>query len=187
MDKKQYQKEYRLKNKEKLRIYRKEYWEKNKDKLKIENRIRGKKWYQENKERRLKKAKEWAQKPENRKKMVKYVQKYVRKNKEKVADYNKKFNQTLEGKYRLIKFRHIERWNDQVMTIKEFTKIIEKPCKYCGENSRYGIDRIDNEKGYTKENSVSCCKLCNFMKKALTQKDFLNHIKKIYEWNEKSK
>jgi hypothetical protein len=43
-------------------------------------------------------------------------------------------------------------------------------CHYCGEfidwenNVRYNLDRKDNEKGYSKENCVVCCKFCNWLK-----------------------
>ena len=33
-------------------------------------------------------------------------------------------------------------------------------CFYCGDTPS-GFDRIDNEKGHTKENCVPCCKECN--------------------------
>lgn len=79
----------------------------------------------------------------------------------------------------------------------EFTKLIEGKCYYCGDppqtevkplngkDKSYfynGIDRVDNFKGYSKENVVSCCKDCNFMKKEWGQERFLNWIKKVYEW-----
>jgi len=56
-----------------------------------------------------------------------------------------------------------------------FTKVVE--CHYCGAevmwtkhfktcrgSSRYNLDRKDNAKGYTKENLIVCCRLCNFTK-----------------------
>lgn len=42
-----------------------------------------------------------------------------------------------------------------------------------------GIDRIINNQGYTIENCVPCCQSCNWMKKDLTEQEFLNHIKQI--------
>jgi len=42
-----------------------------------------------------------------------------------------------------------------------------------------GIDRVDNTKGYTLENSVSCCKYCNTAKHDLTVEQFINHMKLI--------
>ena len=60
----------------------------------------------------------------------------------------------------------------------EFLEIITKPCIYCGNcltnkcshrktNGHFsytGIDRYDNNIGYTIENSVPCCKICNRIK-----------------------
>lgn len=69
--------------------------------------------------------------------------------------------------------------------------IITKPCYYCGENpilrqsnvgipfSHWGIDRKDNNVGYTLDNSVSCCPICNTMKMDLSIKNFSHHIKKL--------
>lgn len=64
--------------------------------------------------------------------------------------------------------------------------MINSVCSYCGIKEKLGIDRVDNSVGYTKENSVPCCKLCNFMKKAMSRNDFLSRIKKIYEFNIKN-
>ena len=46
-----------------------------------------------------------------------------------------------------------------------------------------GIDRKDSSIGYTKHNSVSCCKHCNTAKNDMNIEDFKNWIKKIYEYN----
>lgn len=54
-------------------------------------------------------------------------------------------------------------------------------CNYCGgENLTLGLDRIDNTKGYKWNNVISCCELCNKMKRILTQEEFSNHIKQIH-------
>lgn len=76
---------------------------------------------------------------------------------------------------------------------KQFRNLTQESCSYCGsepsgiiekkrQNGIYvynGIDRIDNTKGYTSDNCVSCCKMCNLMKRGLTVKEFLDHVKKI--------
>jgi len=177
-----YQKKYREKNKEKAKKYRKDYWEKNKEKLLVKNRETGKIWYQKNKERNLERGRKWQR--NNRKRAVEIVQKYVSKNKEKVKIYQKNFEQSFDGKYRLIKHRHQKRWKYELFTLNEFIELSSMSCRYCGGvNKTKGIDRIDNKIGYTKENSVSCCKLCNYMKNNYSVDDFLAHIKKIYEHN----
>lgn len=78
---------------------------------------------------------------------------------------------------------------------KQFTNLILDVCHYCGDSpknkvdfSNYfgtlmynGIDRKNNALGYSIKNCVTCCKECNFLKKATNYTEFLNKIKKIYE------
>lgn len=45
-----------------------------------------------------------------------------------------------------------------------------------------GLDRKDNTKGHTLENSVTCCKTCNYMKRDMSYEDFLAHCKRIIKW-----
>lgn len=67
--------------------------------------------------------------------------------------------------------------------------LVTSPCHYCGLPSSMerngfvfnGVDRVDNSLGYTPDNSVPCCKVCNHMKHVLTEEEFLAHIKRIYE------
>ena len=63
--------------------------------------------------------------------------------------------------------------------LKEFEEIISQPCAYCGEIGENGIDRVNNKKGYTKDNCVSCCKVCNMMKWTLDANDFIKKCKDI--------
>lgn len=49
----------------------------------------------------------------------------------------------------------------------DFNKLVLSPCYYCKfqkDREVNGIDRVDNSKGYTKENCVPCCQVCNRMK-----------------------
>jgi hypothetical protein len=67
-----------------------------------------------------------------------------------------------------------------------FSVLLKGDCCYCGSpcpESRFnGIDRVDNDCGYTISNSVSCCIICNNMKKTSTKKNFLEHVEKIYKY-----
>ena len=66
------------------------------------------------------------------------------------------------------------------LTLDEFKIFLNNPCFYCGTTLKnIGLDRIDNTKGYIKDNCCSCCKVCNSMKSKLTKEDFITHIKKI--------
>jgi hypothetical protein len=48
-----------------------------------------------------------------------------------------------------------------------------------GEYVYNGVDRVDNAKGYTLENCVSCCRRCNYLKSNLDLKVFIKHLQKI--------
>jgi len=79
------------------------------------------------------------------------------------------------------------------LTKEEFRSIISRDCHYCGEkpslethykqyngNIIYnGIDRKNNDLGYTLENSLPCCTICNYLKKDRNYLDFISHINKI--------
>ena len=60
---------------------------------------------------------------------------------------------------------------------------IKSRRKAASDNTKYiynGVDRVDNEKGYTVENSVPCCLHCNFAKAQMTQDQFRDLIINIY-------
>lgn len=80
----------------------------------------------------------------------------------------------------------------------EFRELATGECVYCGDGPSSvirglgktsgdfyytGVDRAINEEGYTKNNAVSCCSTCNFMKHKLGVTTFLSHVSKIYRHN----
>lgn len=76
----------------------------------------------------------------------------------------------------------------------EFAKLTKQDCHYCGKepsqiygfeksNGYYiynGIDRLNPQEGYTKENCVPACGDCNFAKQGLTASEFIGLVKRIY-------
>lgn len=50
------------------------------------------------------------------------------------------------------------------LTKEEFKELISKPCTYCGDSGKIGLDRIDNSTGHIKSNVVPCCYECNTAK-----------------------
>ena len=80
------------------------------------------------------------------------------------------------------------------LTKEQFIKLIQKECYYCGakpnnikndknSNGEYvynGIDRIDSNKGYTMDNVVSCCPICNYAKRDLPLQKFKDWIERAY-------
>lgn len=82
------------------------------------------------------------------------------------------------------------------LTTEQFDSIVTGSCFYCGDCltnvqkgqgktsgnfSFTGIDRVDSCQGYTLNNSVSCCWMCNNMKSATDKESFINHVNKIYK------
>jgi predicted RNA-binding Zn-ribbon protein involved in translation (DUF1610 family) len=76
-----------------------------------------------------------------------------------------------------------------------FKRIVASNCHYCGATpsnemkSSYntgsffynGIDRIDNNRGYTSDNIVPCCKICNYAKNTMSLSDFYSWISRVYK------
>jgi hypothetical protein len=80
-----------------------------------------------------------------------------------------------------------------LLTESEFYDLAQGCCFYCGEAPeaygegvysqffvRNGIDRQDNDLGYTAENCVSCCTFCNKAKSNHSVGNFLEKIKNIF-------
>lgn len=79
------------------------------------------------------------------------------------------------------------------ISIEEFTRLASNKCYYCGSGpsnllheprfngdfTYNGLDRMDNLRGYTLDNVVPCCWVCNRMKSKMSLKEFLEHISKI--------
>lgn len=71
-----------------------------------------------------------------------------------------------------------------VLSKENFKKLEISQCLYCGikfENNTNGIDRIDNNEGYTDTNSAACCWTCNRAKGTMTAKEFTDWVKRVYE------
>jgi len=74
------------------------------------------------------------------------------------------------------------------LTIEQFAQAIKPACYYChgffGKTTTgSGLDRVDNTKGYTVDNVVSCCHFCNRIKQDLLtaeeNKEVIKLIKKL--------
>lgn len=65
------------------------------------------------------------------------------------------------------------------LSLEHFERLVKEPCVYCEyhkEGEANGIDRLDNNKGYTLENSRSCCEMCNHMKQMYHVQYFLAKV-----------
>jgi len=86
------------------------------------------------------------------------------------------------------------------LSFENFIEIVQLNCYYCdaipsnirrntcnnGDFVYNGVDRLNNNKGYTPNNCVPCCKICNIAKNNRSKKDFYSWIRKIYKkWGQK--
>ena len=98
----------------------------------------------------------------------------------------------LSGLYRDYSRRALKRELKFSLTKKEFEKITQMNCHYCGvapfNKTKWtyadifvynGIDRTNNDEGYISGNVVPCCKYCNYLKGSMNIKMFLHQIEKI--------
>ncbi len=109
----------------------------------------------------------------------------------------------LENKlYDTYKRHAIDRNIEFEITKEDFINLTKLNCEYCdisplqkyrskhqklGEEPLVynGVDRIDNMKGYTKDNCITACKRCNQGKNNMSIIDFRNWIKNIIETKSK--
>lgn len=150
-----YAKQYREKNKEKIAAKRRQYREKNREKL-----ININKQYRE----------------KNKEKIATQRKQYREKNKDRIKNYR------TDPRYAFSTYRTGAKKKGLEFSIclNFFIDMIKKPCTYCGVVGAMGIDRIDSNIGYIETNCAPCCSKCNYMKLDYTFNEFKEHIKKIY-------
>jgi len=144
---KEYQEKYAKTSKRKSKI--KEYKERNLDKIKKSN----KEYKDKNKKDILEKQAAWYQE-----------------NRERILAENKIKQKKPEKRYVTTRNQATRRKIEMLLTLEEYKSIISKPCFYCNYllgspvEKGCGIDRLNNNIGYTVDNSVSCCRICNQIK-----------------------
>ena len=94
---------------------------------------------------------------------------------------------------------------DRVFEIKvdDFRYLCQQNCYYCnsipsnlityrGKNSftfRYfmysGLDRLNNDIGYTRQNVVPCCIICNRAKNSMPFKDFIDWLNRLTDYRQR--
>lgn len=86
---------------------------------------------------------------------------------------------------------------DWQLTDDDFFILTRADCHYCGvapskvaslKSGCYvynGIDRKENSLGYTLENSVTCCEICNLAKRDLSYDDFIDYLRRVCRHQEK--
>ena len=78
-----------------------------------------------------------------------------------------KYKRTPKGQFAYLKTRAKARNIEVTLTEQEFLETRGQNCCYCNDplpEVGYGLDRIDSVKGYTADNIVPCCGVCNRIK-----------------------
>jgi hypothetical protein len=94
-------------------------------------------------------------------------------------------NHFSKNNYKIYKSRALKKNLNFEITNEQFKEITLKSCYICGkkmtEQHKNGIDRFDNNIGYTLDNCKPCCGECNYLKKNYTYNNFLEKCKLIYD------
>lgn len=82
------------------------------------------------------------------------------------------------------------------LSFEDFLALTKQNCIYCGSQPKTirktpslngnhiynGLDRVDNNLGYTMANVVPCCKRCNLGKSNISKEEFLEWIDSVYRY-----
>lgn len=186
-------KQYRLKNKDSINAKKREYYQENKNQILLKNAnyrathkeekaIMDRKYTQSHKEKIQEYQKEYRE--THKASNAEYQKQYREKNKERLAEYKK----SPHVRYMVYQRNSENRNLSFDISEEEFIEISQLPCVYCGEYSdtyngeRFnGIDRIDSNIGYQKDNCVPCCATCNRMKMDDSITDWVNKMIQIID------
>lgn len=117
---------------------------------------------------------------------------------------SKKYNDPVDAKASILFSNYkakckMKNWSFD-LSFENFRDLVLQNCHYCNlEPNKFrkdraksrqgisrilfnGIDRLDSNKGYSISNCVPCCEDCNKAKRNLSYDQFINLIKKIYEF-----
>lgn len=122
---------------------------------------------------------------------AKIQKEYLDKHPEKRLEMNEKqkidINVKIKGVIKSAKQRNIYFEQNDIEKLKEKLTF---NCGYCGYlHYKYlnGLDRLDNNIGYTDDNCIPCCRTCNFMKQDYTFEILINKLEQIYDFMENYK
>lgn len=110
-------------------------------------------------------------------------------NPEKVQATNQKKINSMDSQYGVYKSSAITKQLNFEITLDEYKSIVRLPCHYCGivqEKGFNGMDRMDSTLGYVMGNCVSCCQMCNYMKKCMSPDVFVKMAQHIDSYSKKT-
>jgi hypothetical protein len=112
-----------------------------------------------------------------------------KKREDRLRNYRGEKSKNTEGYYKDYIRVAIKKGREITIDFDDFLNFVTSACHYCNDSSEtqtIGIDRVDNTKGYHKENCVPCCWKCNRMKHIYHQEFFIEKCKIMTKQKEAS-
>lgn len=167
------QRQYYEDNREELLEKDRRYYESNREK-KLEYALQ---YREDNREKIQEKARQCYE--EHREERLEHGRQYREDNRKKIQQYRS----SVHGKFIEIQAGARQRGLLFDLVENDVGNITDDPCFYCGEETtpdmRNGLDRLDNSVGYTTDNVVSCCGMCNYMKMCLDPTTFVERCAQV--------
>jgi hypothetical protein len=126
------------------------------------NQQNRRKWYEKNKERQQQLVSIWKKK--NWPRVLELARARYKRDRDNKKLRSRKWARTAIGQYRTLCFNAKKRGYEVSLTLEEFTTLRNNACFYCTGPLPlvgHGLDRLDNNEGYSKDNVVPCCTICN--------------------------
>jgi hypothetical protein len=89
---------------------------------------------------------------------------------EKVYQRHHRYKSMPHRQYAYLIGRCRQNQTEITITLEQYEELRKQPCHYCGHAlppTGYCLDRKDAVVGYTPENTVPCCTVCNFTKHSI--------------------
>ena len=115
------------------------------------------------------------------------MKKYRDEHKEMFEEINSKRN--VNDKYKVGYYKNRAEKNSITYDVEDeiMIKLFHEPCVYCGmeitDKKLNGVDRLNNDLGYVESNIVSCCEMCNYMKRCMDSYIFIKKCDHILTHN----
>lgn len=97
-----------------------------------------------------------------------YFKKYHRKHKRIMRKQRKEYLKTVAGRFAQGKGSSKARELEWSISLEDYSLLLNQSCYYCGRKlatiKGVSLDRIDNQKGYSKDNVLPSCGICNIIR-----------------------
>lgn len=109
-----------------------------------------------------------------------YYQKHKDQAKARMKAYREKNLDPLSAVFSMYKSKAKQHNKEFTLTKEFFKEHWETTCYYCGAKlTKVSFDKLDPQRGYTPDNVVPCCWVCNRMKGDMSKESFIAHLRKI--------